>query len=98
VSAGLTWKSIVQALREHLGLLSPDQIRTNCDELGLSQRERSGTLRDSSENGQLLGDNSGTAGGPFSAATGLGFAGFLVPLLQPMLGVGSDPTTRQQGF
>ena len=38
------------------------------------------------------------AAGPFTAATGLSFAGFLFPLLKPMLRMGGDPTTGQQGF
>ncbi len=38
------------------------------------------------------------AGGPFPAATGLSFAGFFFPLLQPMLGMFGQPTIRQHGF
>ncbi len=40
----------------------------------------------------------GATGNAFSAATGLGFAGFFFPLLQPMLGMGGHPAIRQQGF
>ncbi len=35
---------ITAALREHLGLLTPDQIRANLDALHLSQREAAGRL------------------------------------------------------
>jgi hypothetical protein len=42
-----------------------------------------------------LGDGDPTCG-PFPAATGLGFAGFFFPLLQPMLGMLGQPTIRQQ--
>jgi hypothetical protein len=38
------------------------------------------------------------ASGPFSAAMGLGFAGFFFPLLQPMLRMGGHSAIRQQGF
>ena len=38
------------------------------------------------------------AGGPFPAATGLSFTRFFFPLFKPVLGVGSDPAIRQQGF
>ncbi len=39
-----------------------------------------------------------TASCPFPAATGLGLAGFFFPLLKPVLGMGSHPPVRQQGF
>ncbi|MGA2256723.1 MAG: hypothetical protein ABSG53_18905 [Thermoguttaceae bacterium] len=38
------------------------------------------------------------AGGPFPTATCLGFAGFLFPLLKPMLWVGGNPAIRQQSL
>jgi hypothetical protein len=38
------------------------------------------------------------AGGPFSATTDLGFTGFFDPLLKSVLGMGSHPAVRQQGF
>ncbi len=43
---------------------------------------------------RLLGD-SDPASGPFPTAAGLGFAGFFFPLLQPVLGMLSEPTIRQ---
>jgi len=47
---------------------------------------------------RLLASGGGTAGGPFAAATGLGFAGFFFPLLKPVLGMGGQPAIWQQGF
>jgi hypothetical protein len=43
---------------------------------------------------RLLGDSNPTCS-PIPAATGLGFAGFLFPLLKPMLRVGGHPAIRQ---
>jgi hypothetical protein len=42
-----------------------------------------------------LGD---TAGGPFAAATGLGFAGFFFPPLNQMLRMGGHSAVREQRF
>ena len=46
-------------------------------------------LRNRQRTAQWLRDGDPTDG-PFTAATGLGFAGFFFPLLQPMLGVGRN--------
>ena len=40
-------------------------------------------------------DPNGAANDPFPATTGLGFARFLFPLLQPMLGMVGQPAIRQ---
>lgn len=47
---------------------------------------------------RLLGDANPTCGSFAAAATGLGFAGFFLPLLKPVFGVGGNPAIRQQGF
>jgi len=46
---------------------------------------------------RLLGNSNPTCG-PFPSASGLSLAGFLFPLLKSVLGVGSNPAIRQQGF
>ncbi len=42
---------------------------------------------------RLLGGGK-AAGGPFPLTAGLGLAGFFLPLLQPMLGIVSQPAIR----
>jgi hypothetical protein len=39
-----------------------------------------------------------SANASFAAATGLGFAGFFFPLLQPMLGMSGNSPIRQHGL
>jgi len=42
----------------------------------------------------LLSGGGKTTSGPFPTTTGLGFAGFFFPLLQPMLGMVGQPAIR----
>ena len=58
---------------------------------------RQSVRRVSAESANLLGDGDPTCG-PFTAAAGLGLAGFFFPLLKPVLGMGGQPAIRQQSF
>ncbi len=49
-------------------------------------------------NRHRLAGSSGTSGCSPSTTAGLGFTGFLFPLFKLVLGVGSEPAIRQQGF